>query len=338
VGMAATPSGKGYWLVAADGGIFTFGDAAFHGSTGAIRLNRPIAGMVALPPPLPGQPGPQPQPQPGAAATLLALGDMATCLHDEDEAPARVVDQAVATTPTATVAALGDLAYDWGSATDFANCYDPIWGRHRARTRPAVGNHEYGTPGAVPYFNYFGTAAGPAGKGWYSYDLGPWHVVVLNSNCVIVGCDPASEQGRWLRADLAASTTRCTVAYWHHPRFNSGAHGNDVTVAPLWDALYQYGADLILNGHDHIYERFAAQRPDGTPDSFGLRQFTVGTGGKEHYYLLSTQPNSQVRNVDTFGVLRLILRSDTYEWSFLPQAGRTFTDSGTGTCHGRPPS
>jgi hypothetical protein len=266
---------------------------------------------------------------------LVGAGDIASCSSGGDEITAALLDGIPGTVFTA-----GDNAYDVGSASQFANCYNPTWGRHKARTRPAPGNHDYGTAGASEYHRYFGAAAGEAGKGYYSYDLaqGAWHVIVINSNCSTVACGPGSPQERWLRADLAASRSPCTVAYWHHPRFNSGAHGNDVTVAPLWDALYQYGADLILNGHDHIYERFAAQRPDGTPDSFGLRQFTVGTGGKEHYYLLSTQPNSQVRNVDTFGVLRLILRSDTYEWSFLPQAGRTFTDSGTGTCHGRPPS
>lgn len=191
----------------------------------------------------------------------------------------------------------------------------------------------------VERLNYFGAAAGPAGRGWYSYDAGAWHVVVLNSNCLIVSCAAGGAQEQWLRADLAASTAHCTLAYWHHPRFNSGSHGSDVTVAPLWSALYHFGADVVLNGHDHVYERFAPQRPDATPDpAFGIRQFTVGTGGKEHYLFRSPLPNSEVRNPDTFGVLTLTLRTDGYDWTFLPQAGRTFTDAGTGGCHGRPPS
>jgi hypothetical protein len=353
VGMAATPSGRGYWLVAADGGIFTFGDAVFYGSTGGIRLNRQIAGMVPLPPP-PASPATTtttkavstttaptlpPTTAPRPVATLVAAGDIASCLVSGDEATARLLDQVTAAVPNAIVVTMGDHVYDFGSASEFSNCYAPNWGRHRGRTRPAVGNHEYWTPGATGYYGYFGTAAGDPTKGYYSYDAGPWHVVVLNSNCEIVSCSPGSPQERWLRADLAASAARCTVAYWHHPRFNSGAfHGNNTFVAPLWSALYDHGAELVLNGHEHLYERFGPQRPDATADAaFGVRQFTVGTGGKEHYYNFGTiQPNSQVRNSDTFGVLQLTLRADGYDWRFLPEAGKTFTDSGSGGCHDRP--
>jgi hypothetical protein len=355
VGMAATPSGRGYWLVASDGGIFSFGDAHFHGSTGAMRLNRPIAGMVALPPPPPPgsplPPGPKPpSPSPSTTttttsptpvATLVAAGDIASCLVTGDEATAKLLDEVAGAVPGATVITLGDHVYDYGSASEFSNCYAPNWGRHRGRTRPAVGNHEYWTPGASGYYGYFGAVAGAPDKGYYSYDAGAWHVVVLNSNCEIVSCVPGSPQEQWLRADLAASTARCQLAYWHHPRFNSGAfHGNNLFVAPLWSALFDHGADVVLNGHEHVYERFGPQRPDAVPDpAFGVRQFTVGTGGKEHYFnFAAPQPNSEVRNSDTFGVLQLTLRTDGYDWRFLPEAGRTFTDSGSGACHGRPPS
>ncbi len=186
---------------------------------------------------------------------------------------------------TGTVAVLGDTAYENGTPDEFARCYEPTWGRHKARTRPAVGNHEYGTPGAAGYFAYFGAAAGEAGKGWYSYDLGAWHVVALNSNCSLVGCQAGSEQEQWLRADLAANGARCTVAYMHHPRFSSGnVHGGSSAVDPLWRALEADGAELVLAGHDHDYERFAPQTASGALDvERGVRQFVVGTGGRPLY-------------------------------------------------------
>ncbi|MGH8974535.1 MAG: metallophosphoesterase family protein, partial [Acidimicrobiia bacterium] len=220
---------------------------------------------------------------------------------------------------------------------EYRNCYEPSWGRHKARTRPVVGNHEYGTSGAAGYFGYFGTAAGTAGEGFYSYDLGAWHVVVLNSNCGAVSCSVGSAQEKWLRADLAASQAACTVALWHHPRFSSGSHGNDLSVQPLWNALYEYGAELVLNGHDHTYERFAPQRPDGTLDNaHGIREFVIGTGGRPLYSFNAIKPNSEARNNTVFGVLRLTLRSGSYDFRFVPEAGGTYTDSGSASCHGRP--
>jgi hypothetical protein len=265
---------------------------------------------------------------------LIAAGDIAGCGHLGDTATAAVVSSTVG----GTVAMLGDAVYNHGSAAQFANCYGPTWGRFKGRTRPAVGNHEYRTPGAGGYFNYFGVRAGPRGKGWYSYDLGEWHVVVLNSNCSKVACGKGSEQEQWLRADLAAHANKCTLAYWHHPRFSSdNRHGNWPSVGPFWDALYEFGADLVLAGHAHVYERFAPQNPWGKADpAFGIRQFTVGTGGNGLYGFRGVKPNSQVRNAQTLGALKLTLRSDAYDWNFLPQAGKTFSDSGTATCHGRP--
>jgi calcineurin-like phosphoesterase family protein len=264
---------------------------------------------------------------------LVAAGDIAGCGHLGDTATAALVASTVG-----TVATIGDHAYNHGTAAQFANCYGPTWGRFKGRTRPAIGNHEYRTPGAAGYFNYFANQAGPRGKGWYSYNLGSWHVIVLNSNCSQVACGKGSEQERWLRADLAAHANKCTLAYWHHPRFSSdNRHGNWPTVGPFWDALYEHGADLVLAGHAHVYERFAPLTPWGTADaSFGIRQFTVGTGGNGLYGFRGVKPNSQVRNANTLGVLKLILRSEGYDWRFLPQAGKTFTDAGTAACHGRP--
>jgi len=273
------------------------------------------------------------RPAKATGAALVAAGDIAGCGHLGDTATAALV-----AATGGTVATLGDHAYNQGGAAQFANCYGPTWGRFKGRTRPAVGNHEYRTAGATGYFNYFGERAGPRGKGWYSYNLGSWHVVVLNSNCAKVGCGKGSEQERWLRADLAAHPQQCTLAYWHHPRFSSDdRHGNWAAVGPFWDALYEYGADVVLAGHAHTYERFAPQTPWAAADpAHGLRQFVVGTGGNGLYGFRGVKANSQARNATTFGVLKLDLRARGYDWRFLPEAGKTFTDAGSGACHGRP--
>jgi hypothetical protein len=265
---------------------------------------------------------------------LLAAGDIASCASTSDEATADLLDSLAG-----TVAALGDLAYESGSAMEFANCYDPTWGRHKARTMPSPGNHEYGTPGAAGYYSYFGAAAGDPARGYYSYDRASWHVIVVNSNCAAVGgCNAGSPQELWLRGDLAANPGDCTLAYWHHPRFSSAAvHGNNAAVRPLWQALYDYGADVVLGGHDHTYERFAPQTPAGVADAtFGIREFVVGTGGRSHYGFGVPKPNSEVRNGDTFGVLQLTLHASSYDWEFVPVAGGTFTDAGSSACHGAP--
>ncbi len=218
---------------------------------------------------------------PAAAApeVLLAAGDIAGCTSSGDEATAAILDR-----EPGVVAVLGDTAYPDGTVENFSQCYEPSWGRHRARTRPAVGNHEYRQPGAWPYFAYFGTAAGNPNEGWYSYDLGAWHVVVLNSNCGFVGgCAPGSPQDAWLRADLAANPAGCTLAYFHHARFSSGRSPQVEGVEPLWAALFENGVDLVLSGHDHIYERHVPQTPAGDPNAaYGIRSFVVGTGGHSH--------------------------------------------------------
>jgi hypothetical protein len=259
---------------------------------------------------------------------LLAAGDISSCSSSGDAATAALLDGLAG-----TVLTLGDNVYDDGTAGQFTNCYEPTWGRHKSRTRPSPGNHDYHTSGASAYYAYFGASAGPAGQGYYSFDLGDWHIISLNSN---VSMSAGSAQERWLRADLAASTKACTLAYWHHPRFSSGTrHGNASNTQPLWQALYDYGADVVLAGHEHNYERFGPQRPDGTADAArGLREFVAGTGGIGHYDDLGTpKPNSERFNGTTFGILKLTLGATSYSWQFIPVAGQAFTDSGTGSCH-----
>ena len=234
---------------------------------------------------------------------------------------------------------LGDNQYWDGHLARYQKSFDPTWGRLGSLLRPAPGNHEYLTPGAQGYFDYFGPAAGDRSRGYYSYDLGTWHVVALNSNCgSIGGCGPGSPQLQWLAADLAAHPRACTLAYWHHPRFSSGVHGDDAAYEAFWQTLYQAGADLVLVGHDHDYERFAPQDPSGrAAPRYGIRQIVVGTGGHSLRPFPTIRPNSQARNAQDFGILELRLRSDGYDWRFLPAAGGVFTDSGSATCH-HPPS
>jgi acid phosphatase type 7 len=270
----------------------------------------------------------------GAAATkprtLIAAGDIASCGSDLDEATARLLDRL-----PGVIATLGDNAYESGTRGEFARCFRPTWGRHRARIRPAPGNHDYESPDATPYYEYFGRLAGQSGRGYYSYDVGAWHVISLNSNCDdIGGCHRGSLQERWLRDDLRAHRNTCTLAYWHHPRFSSGDHGDHEEMSGLWETLYRARADVILSGHDHNYERFAPQRPTGVLDRRrGLRQFVVGTGGARLRPFESPARNSQVRNSDTHGVLVLTLRPKGYSWRFVPVAGKRFVDSGSGACH-----
>ena len=261
---------------------------------------------------------------------FVGAGDIGGCASPGDEATAALLD-----TIPGTVYTLGDNAYDSGRSEDFASCYDASWGRHRARTRPAPGNHDYLTTGASGYFSYFGKAAGSPTTGYYSYDLGRWHIIVINSECSRVGgCGPGSPQEKWLRTDLAAHPSLCTLAYWHHPLFSSGQHGNTAGMRPIWQTLYDAGADVVLAGHDHNYERFAPQDALGKADpNRGIREFVVGTGGKNYYAVGNPIANSEVQNDHTFGVLKLTLHPASYTWEFVPEAGKTFTDSGTATCH-----
>jgi Glycosyl hydrolase family 99/Calcineurin-like phosphoesterase len=266
----------------------------------------------------------------GGDPVVVAAGDIASCSSPGDEQTAALLSDL-----SGTVLTLGDNAYESGTLTEFNNCYNPTWGQFKDRTYPSVGNHEYKTSGAAGYFSYFGSAAGDPQKGYYSYDIGTWHIIVINSNCSeIGGCDTKSPQFTWLTADLAAHPALCTLAYWHHPLFSSGLHGNDGAVKPIWQALYNAGVELVLNGHDHDYERFAPQDPNGVADAInGIREFVVGTGGKDLRSIGDPISNSEMQNDSTWGVLRLTLHSGGYDWNFIPVTGETFTDSGSGICH-----
>lgn len=262
---------------------------------------------------------------------LIGAGDIADCGSDGDEATAALLDGLPGTVFTA-----GDNVYESGTPEAFGACFMPSWGRHLDRIRPAPGNHDWG-PGTLDgYFATFGVAAsGPGGQPWYSYELGAWHIVVLDSECERVGgCDPASAQGTWLSADLAASRARCTMAIWHSPRFSSGdEHGNDPAMDPLWRALYAAGADVVVNGHDHAYERFAPQDPDGREDrTQGIRQFVVGTGGTALRGFDDPVANSELRASVAHGLLEFTLRDGGYDWRFIPTRG-DFSDRGTASCH-----
>jgi acid phosphatase type 7 len=301
--------------------------------------------------------------RPKGGRVVLAAGDIADCLaHNRDELTAQILDQQVAAHPTATVLTLGDNAYPDGRLEDYMNCYDPTWGRHKNRadgsigTYAALGNHDYfedvDTPkNADGSFAYFGAAVGQAGtqpscvpdpaigrtcEGYFSIGIADWHIVFLNDE-ILKGA--SSPQTKWLVEDLAANTKKCQLAVWHRPRFLSAKEGG-VTVRttwkPWWDRLYAAGADIVLNAHEHFYERHHPLNPDGVrDDATGIRQFMVGTGGESmvlQSFLVSISPTSAVRGHE-YGVLKLTLYPNAYEWQFIPVAGSTFTDSGSGVCH-----
>jgi acid phosphatase type 7 len=261
---------------------------------------------------------------------LVGAGKIGACDTLGDEDTARLLDGIPGTVFTA-----GDNAFSDGTVAQFQDCYDPTWGRHKARTMPAPGKHDYDTVGASGYFGYFGATAGAPAKGYYSYDRGVWHIVSLNSMCEKVGgCEATSPMLTWLEQDLAANPRACTLAYFNHSLFSSGHHGNQTKVRPIWDVLHAANADVVMNGRDHDYERFAPQDPSGAADpARGIREFVVGTGGAHHVPFETVQPNSEVRNANTYGVLKLTLHQSSYEWQFVPVEGQTFTDSGTTNCH-----
>ncbi|HEX8670550.1 MAG TPA: metallophosphoesterase [Longimicrobium sp.] len=258
--------------------------------------------------------------------SLLAAGDIASCWWRSDEATARILDRM-----DGVVAVLGDAVYQSGTASQFADCYAPTWGRHLDRTRPALGNHERRTDKGGPYFRYFGARAGKPGEGWYSYDHDGWHVVVLNSEAEI---DAGSPQLRWLAADLRAHPSRCTMAYMHRPRFSSGKHGGSSRVFDAWRVLYAGGVDVVLAGHDHIYERFDPLTPNGELDrERGIVSFVVGTGGAPLYGRSHNERYSRAVSNDVHGVLAFRFRPDGYAWEFVPVAGDRFHDRGEARCH-----
>jgi hypothetical protein len=281
------------------------------------------AGNVALSDPVTFAIGP---------ATLLAAGDVASCSNGNDDATERLL----AATPAATVAMLGDGAYENGTLDEYGRCFAPSWGVEQRRIRPTPGNHDYGTGGAAGYFEWFGAAAGEPGKGWYSYDLEGWHVVVLNGNCSRAGgCYAGSEQERWLAADLAAHPARCTLAYWHQPLFSSDPKGGSPNVRPLWERLYAAGAELVLNAHAHHYERFAPKRPDGTGDAAGgIREIVAGTGGRSLTGFGSKPAaGSEYRSDSSYGIVRVTLDESSFAWEFEPAGGAPARDRGSARCH-----
>jgi acid phosphatase type 7 len=265
-------------------------------------------------------------------SVILAAGDIAKCTSLGDTQTAAIIQKI-----SGTVLPLGDNAYDSGLPSEYATCYDPTWGAFKTRSKPVPGNHDYITAGAAGYFGYFGAAAGDPTQGYYSYNLGSWHILAINSNCVQVGgCNTNSPQETWVRADLAASKAKCVLAYWHHAFYTSGTEGSGraLQMAAIWNDLYTAGADVVLSGHQHNYERFAPQDAAQNLDTArGVVQFVVGTGGGNFTPLTSPlQPNSLTSLQNTYGVLQLTLHASSYSWKFIPVSG-SYTDSGTANCH-----
>jgi hypothetical protein len=252
---------------------------------------------------------------------LVGAGDISSCDNDNDELTAQLLDQI-----PGTVFTTGDNAYDAGTPDQYLRCYAPTWGRHKDRTKPVPGNHEYGTPNAAGYFEYFDNI-----PPYYAYDLGSWRIYALDSE---IDVSEESAQVQWLLQDLAANPRQCVLAYWHTPRWSSGAvHGNDRTVRTLWRTFYEAGAELVLNGHEHSYERFAPMDGDGLPNPQGLREIVVGNGGRSLYGFDAPLPTTEIRDNISYGVLKVTLYDTGYDWEFIPAAGSTFTDRGSGTCH-----
>ena len=282
------------------------------------------------------------------ASILIGAGDIARCDATGDEATALIVDSILRADSVAKVSdavfTLGDNAYTSGSTGQWTNCFTPSWGDPQKRimknVKPSPGNHEYYTSGADPYYQYFGKAAGPPGKGYYSYDIGEWHAVVLNTEIVVSSSfdqRARKEQQDWLEADLKASTKECTVAYWHHPRFSSGSHGSDVKLAPIWQILHQRGVDLVLSGHDHHYERFGPMNAEGVLDTlYGIPSFVIGTGGAELRGMRLPLAQNSLRRVEGhYGILLLTLGAKEYRSAFISVGGIVWDPSG-GKCHGVP--
>jgi hypothetical protein len=270
-------------------------------------------------------PGPGPDPPPPTAQTLVGAGDIGWCGLAGAAATGRLLDGIGGTVFTA-----GDNAYPNGTAQDFAQCYDPAWGRHKPRTYAVPGNHDYIQPGAAPYYAYFGERAGSPGVGYYSFTLGAWHIITLNSE---IATSAASPQVAWLRNDLAANHTACTAVIWHKPLYSSGPNGDNLFMREIWRVLYDASVDVIINGHDHDYERMAPQDPDGRRDNTrGIRQFIAGTGGAQLYSFTTAHANTEVW-FSVWGVLQFTLRANDYDWRFIPIAGESQSDFGTDRCH-----
>jgi Calcineurin-like phosphoesterase len=268
----------------------------------------------------------RPRARPASAPVVVAAGDISRAGGHQR----RTSDRALGLDPDA-VLLLGDNQYPSGELRHYRRLYDPTWGRLKARTRPVPGNHEYETAGAAGYFAYFGRSARPKGHSYYSFDLGGWHLIALNSS---VDHGPGSAQERWLRADLAATSNRCILAYWHFPRFSSGAHQGDWgSLATFWTDLYDARADVVLSAHEHSYERFARQTPWAKASRQGMRQFVVGTGGADLLGFAARKPNSQLRLAGVHGVLELVLHPTSYKWRFVSESGTVLDRGGPVACN-----
>jgi len=255
------------------------------------------------------------------SAVLVGAGDISTCDNDNDEATAKLLDNI-----PGTVFILGDNVYIDGTYIEFTNCYHPTWGRHKHRTKPVPGNHEYFTPEAAGYFNYFNNISS-----YYAYDLGDWRIYALNSEIDVSSTSP---QIQWLKNDLTVNPRLCALAYWHTPRWSTRYEdGSDTTYETLWKTLHDAGAELVINGHVHNYERFKEMNADGLAASSGLREIVVGTGGVNHDGYVTSLSTTEVRNASTYGVLKLTLMPTNYSWQFIPVEGETFKDSGSANCH-----
>lgn len=286
-----------------------------------------IAAACSGPPAAPSSASSSAAPSAGGSfgsVVFVGAGDIGRCGSAGPEATALLLDR-----QPGTVFTLGDNAYPSGREEDFRDCYAPSWGRHRSRTKPVPGNHEYETPGAAPYFAYFGSGAGTDDRGYYAYTLGAWRVIALNSELPV---SAGSAQARWLRNELASTRTMCTAAYWHRPLVSSGLHGDNPDLIDLFRLLYDAGVEFVLSGHDHIYERFERLDPNGRPDPTGTRQFIVGTGGTPLSAPRRVRMGSEVQGTE-WGILRLDLAPGSYRWQFLPVADGSFQDSGFDTCH-----
>ena len=266
------------------------------------------------------------------SVVFMGAGNLATCTGSKDTQTAALI----AAVPSAVVFTLGDNAFPDGTQKNYVDCYEPTWGQFKSRTHPTLGNHEYNMGNANGSFDYWGAAAGERGKGYYSYDVGSWHVIVLNDNSPYIAYQAGSEQANWLATDLAANTKRCTIAMWHVPLYQSSNTAGGLSNSEhksVWQALYAAGVDIVLNAQPHHYERMKPMNPDGAVDDNGIREFIVGTGGESTALpTVAIHPNSDVRG-DAFGVLKLTLKADSYDWAFVPVAGANFSDSGSGSCH-----
>jgi hypothetical protein len=297
-------------------GVVLFASTGCGGSSGS-------SGTPPVPTP-PTSPTPVP-PTPVPPVTISAAGDVGWCGLKGAELTGRLLD-----TLPGPILLPGDVAYMDGSEKDFANCFDPHWGRHKSRIFPVPGNHDYVTAGGAPYYAYFGSNAGPPGQGYYSMAIGAWHVVGLNA---VIPIGEGSPQLAWLRSDLTEHPSKCTLVFWHYPRFSSAKNGDNGFVGPALRVIYEAGADVLLAGHDHVYERMMPVNPEGHPDAArGIRQFTVGTGGAELYGFTNVKSISEVR-ASVWGVLRLTLAADGYDWDFISVPGESFRDFGTAQCH-----